>query len=130
VLHRRSVLTHTDSPVYDSSPHTWTHTTPVDISPDPPYNAYAVDPSSGSTTKLWLFGEGAGQVCCIRLLYLLSAHLSRTNAQRVHGLMIPYPHTQGNSDSIYGSHDDHSTYGACCDLLLLLHLFYFIFFYF
>jgi hypothetical protein len=51
----------------------------VDISPDPPYNAYAVDPSSGSTTKLWLFGEGAGQ---------------------------------GNSDSIYGSHDDHSTFGV------------------
>ena len=59
------------------------------------------------------------------VLHLPSAHLPRTNARLVHGLMIPHPHTQGNSDSIYGSHDDHSTFGACCDLLLLFPLFYF-----
>jgi hypothetical protein len=60
------------------------------------------------------------------VLHLPSAHLPRTNARLVHGLMIPHPHTQGNSDSIYGSHDDHSTFGACCDLLLLFPLFCYI----
>lgn len=72
--------------MYDSSPHVWTHTTPVDpCSFDAPYNSYAVDPSTGataSTSKLGFIG-GAG----------------------VEG-------GQGNADSIYGSHDDHSTYGT------------------
>jgi len=77
-----NVLAEPGSPVFDSSPHVWTHTVPVDpCSFDAPYDAYAVDPST-STSKLGFIG-GSG----------------------IEG-------GQGNSDSIYGSHDDHSTYGV------------------
>jgi len=80
-----NVLAEPDSPVYDSSPHVWTHTTPVDPTTfDPPYDAYAVAPGA----------EGAG-----------TSKLGFIGGSGIEG-------GQGNSDSIYGSHDDHSTYGV------------------
>jgi len=75
-----NVLSHPGSPVYDSSPHVWTHGQPCDITPDPPYSSYTA--TDAVNTKLGFLG-GAG----------------------IEG-------GQGNSDSIYGSHDDHSTYGV------------------
>jgi len=74
------VLAEPGSPVYDSSPHVWTHTEPVDITPDAPYSSYAA--TDAGTSKLGFIG-GSG----------------------IEG-------GQGNADSIYGSHDDHSTYGV------------------
>mmetsp|Transcript_33354 Transcript_33354/g.48741 ORF Transcript_33354/g.48741 Transcript_33354/m.48741 type:complete len:355 (+) Transcript_33354:14-1078(+) len=80
-----NVLAEPGSPVYDSSPHVWTHTTPVDPNVmDSPYDAYAVAPGA----------EGAG-----------TSKLGFIGGSGIEG-------GQGNADSIYGDHDDHSTYGV------------------
>jgi len=72
-----------DSPVFDSSPHIWTHSEPVDISPDQPYSCYPLPcAADGSHSQSLGFIGGVG----------------------IDG-------GNGNATCIYSSCDDHDTYG-------------------
>ena len=75
--------------MFDSSPHVWTHSDPVDITPDEPYASWS---DAGGNTSL--AAQHAG-----------TSKLGFIGGAGIEG-------GQGNADSIYGSHDDHSTYGV------------------
>ena len=75
--------------MFDSSPHVWTHSDPVDITPDEPYASWS---DVGGNTSL--AAQHAG-----------TSKLGFIGGAGIEG-------GQGNADSIYGSHDDHSTYGV------------------
>jgi len=92
-----NVLEHEDSPVYDSSPHVWHYSDPVDISPDEPYSCYPLPCDAVKDASMLSLSN--------------HVHPSQDTSSLQFIGSVGVGGGQGNSDCIYGSCDDHDTFG-------------------